>query len=53
VYITRRQATLVVLLLHIIYFFPAVIGEVILAPGDGWSQNFPARVYAGELLRHG
>lgn len=40
-------------LLPLIYFFPAVLGKVTLAPGDGWSQIFGIRILIGQMLAHG
>jgi hypothetical protein len=43
----------VLLLLPLIYFYPAVLGNVILVPGDGWTQNFGVRMLTGQMLRVG
>jgi Bacterial membrane protein YfhO len=37
----------------LIYFYPVLLGQVILAPGDGWAQNFPMRVLAGQMIARG
>jgi len=44
-------ATLI--LLPLIYFFPAVIGKIALVPGDGLTQNLGVRVLIGQMLRDG
>ncbi len=45
------SATLLVV--PLIYFYPVLLGQVILAPGDGWSQNFPIRALAGQIIARG
>jgi 4-amino-4-deoxy-L-arabinose transferase-like glycosyltransferase len=40
-------------LLPLLYFFPAVIGKITLAPGDGWAQNFGPRVLIGQMIAAG
>jgi hypothetical protein len=40
-------------LLPFIFFYPAVFGQVLLAPGDGWHQNFGVRVLIGQMLTQG
>ncbi len=40
-------------LLPFIFFYPATFGQVLLAPGDGWTQNFGVRVLIGQMLAHG
>ncbi len=37
----------------LIYFYPVLLGQVVLAPGDGWAQNFAVRVLTGNLLAGG
>jgi hypothetical protein len=49
----RFGLALVLLVLPLVYFYPAVIGPVTLMPGDGWTQNFGVRVLLGQLLRAG
>jgi len=49
----RVGLALVLLLIPLVYFFPAVRGQVLLAPGDGWSQIFGIRVLIGQMLRAG
>ncbi len=41
------------LLLPLIYFFPAVMGKVTLAPGDGWTQILGIRILIGQMLAQG
>ncbi|MFN0086935.1 MAG: hypothetical protein ACKVX9_16205 [Blastocatellia bacterium] len=41
------------LVIPLVYFYPVLLGEVVLAPGDGWAQNFAVRALAGEMLRAG
>jgi hypothetical protein len=40
-------------LIPFIYFYPAILGKVTLAPGDGWGQIFGIRILIGELLAKG
>ena len=40
-------------LLPLVYFFPAVMGQVTLAPGDGWTQIFGIRVLIGHMIAQG
>ncbi|MBL8189264.1 MAG: hypothetical protein JNK38_14745, partial [Acidobacteria bacterium] len=44
---------LTLFLLPLLYFFPAVLGKVTLAPGDGWTQILGIRVLIGQLLANG
>lgn len=46
-------AALVLTALPFIYFYPAVTGQAVLMPGDGWSQIFGNRILAGQMLRQG
>lgn len=46
-------AALLVTLLPLIYFFPAVRGAIILCPDDGIIQNVPLRVVMADLVRAG
>ncbi|MDX2043630.1 MAG: DUF6044 family protein [Acidobacteriota bacterium] len=39
--------------LPLIYFYPVLLGQVFLAPGDGWAQNFPLRALAGQMIADG
>ncbi len=49
----RWLSAAVIILAPLIYFYPAVLGQVTLAPGDGWSQIFGIRVLIGQMLRQG
>jgi len=40
-------------LLPLIYFFPAVIGKVTLTIGDSWSYSILMRMLVGRMLAHG
>lgn len=40
-------------LLPFVFFYPAVLGRVLLAPSDGWHQNFGVRVLIGRMLAAG
>ena len=41
------------IVIPLIYFYPVLLGQVFLAPGDGWAQNFPLRVLAGQMIADG
>ncbi len=41
------------LVIPFIYFFPVLTGQVFLAPGDGWQQNFGTRVLLGRMIAAG
>ena len=43
----------ILVLLPLLYFYPAVLGQVLLAPGDGWTQIFGLRVLIGQMIAHG
>src|SRR5262249_39130577 len=49
----RPVVALLLLLLPLAYFFPAVQGKVTLVPGDGWTQIFGIRFLIGQILRQG
>ena len=40
-------------LLPLLYFYPAVLGHLVLMMGDGWSYSFPMRLLVGRLLAQG
>ena len=40
-------------LLPILFFYPAIFGDVALVPGDGWTQNFGVRVLIGRMIARG
>ncbi len=50
---SRSITTLLLGLLPFLYFYPAVLGDVTLLPGDGWLQNLGVRIFIGEELRRG
>ena len=49
----RILTAAMLILLPLIYFFPAVIGKITLVPGDGLTQNLGVRVLIGQMLRDG
>src|SRR5215475_10613209 len=51
--LTRIVTALALILLPLVFFYPAVKGAIILAPGDGWSQNLPIHILIGALIRNG
>jgi membrane protein YfhO len=40
-------------LLPLVFFYPAVMGKLLLAPGDGWSQILGIRILIGEMIGNG
>lgn len=50
---TSWRYAIALLVIPLFYFYPVLLGEVVLAPGDGWAQNFAVRALAGEMLRAG
>ena len=52
--LSSKSITILLLsLLPFIYFYPAVLGDITLLPGDGWLQNLGVRLFIGEQLRRG
>ena len=49
----RTVFAVILTLLPLIYFYPAVFGGLALAQGDGWSANLPLRVLTGRSIAHG
>ncbi len=49
----RIAVAAVLVLLPLVYFLPAVLGKVTLAPGDGWTQIFGIRILVGEMIARG
>lgn len=49
----RILAAATLILLPLAYFFEAVIGQVTLAPGDGWTQIFGIRILIGQMIASG
>src|SRR5688572_21717658 len=43
----------ILLLLPLIYFFPAVFGQKLLAIGDGWSYSLQLRILIGRMIAQG
>ncbi|MCI0391785.1 MAG: YfhO family protein [Acidobacteria bacterium] len=41
------------LIIPLVYFYPVLLGQVVLAPGDGWAQNFAVRALAGQMIAGG
>jgi hypothetical protein len=52
-FLSRRVAACLLMALPVLYFFSAVIGKILLAPGDGWVQNYPLRTLLGQMLARG
>ena len=48
-----RMAALLVTLAPLVYFFPAVRGQIVISPDDGVIFNVPLRVAAANLIRAG
>jgi hypothetical protein len=46
----RALVTLVIVFLPLLYFYPAVMGEVALVQGDGWTANLGLRILTGQFL---
>jgi hypothetical protein len=51
--LARIATAATLILLPLLYFFPAVIGKITLVPGDGLSQNLGVRILIGQMLRDG
>ena len=49
----RLLAAAVLLILPPLYFYPALIGNIALVQGDGWSQNLGVRVLIGRMIASG
>ncbi|MCI0389325.1 MAG: YfhO family protein [Acidobacteria bacterium] len=49
----RALATLVIILLPLLYFYPAVKGELALVVGDGWAGYLGIRILTGQSLAQG
>src|SRR5262245_23395036 len=49
----RIVAAVALVLLPLAFFYPAVMGKIMLAPGDGWSQILGIRILIGEMIRNG
>lgn len=51
--LSRIAIAATLFLLPLVYFFPAVLGKVTLAPGDGWTQIFGIRILIGQMIARG
>src|SRR5262245_64204248 len=49
----RIVAAATLILLPLVFFYPATIGNIMLAPGDGWSQILGIRILIGEVIKNG
>lgn len=49
----RLVIAFILVLLPLLYFYPGVLGQVLLAPGDGWTQIFGLRVLIGQMIAQG
>ena len=49
----RTVFAIILALLPLVYFYPAVFGGLALAQGDGWSANLPLRVLTGRIIANG
>ena len=49
----RLLTALILITIPLLFFYPALLGQVVLMPGDGWVQNFGVRVLAGNMLASG
>lgn len=49
----KLLTALILVVIPLIYFFPAVMGAITLVPGDGLTQNLGVRVLIGQMLRDG
>ncbi len=45
--------TAALIIIPLIYFYPVLLSQVVLAPGDGWAQNFAVRVLTGQMIGRG
>jgi hypothetical protein len=52
-WLSRIAVTLTLFLLPLVYFFPAALGKVTLAPGDGWTQIIGIRILIGQMIARG
>lgn len=49
----RFLTALILLAIPLVFFAPALLGQVVLMPGDGWVQNLGVRVLTGNLIASG
>jgi len=52
-FLIRALVSASLIALPFIFFHSAFTGNVILAPGDGWTQNFGVRVLIGQMIAAG
>ena len=50
---TQAATIFALFLLPLVYFYPVLLGNVFLAPGDGWAQNLGVRALAGQMIADG
>ncbi|MGH9847062.1 MAG: hypothetical protein ACREEM_50855, partial [Blastocatellia bacterium] len=49
----RAAATIVIIMLPLLYFFPALTGKLSLIQGDGWTANLGLRIFTGRMIAQG
>jgi hypothetical protein len=49
----RISVAVILTLLPLLYFYPAVLGQVILMEGDGWYYNLSTRILAARMIAQG
>ncbi len=49
----RLLTALLLITIPLLFFYPALLGQVVLMPGDGWVQNFGVRALTGQMLASG
>ena len=49
----RLVSAAILVILPLLYFYPAVLGQMLLVPGDGWTQNLGVRVVLGQMIAQG
>jgi len=51
--VTRLAIVGVLIALPLVYFYPAIVGQVSLAPGDGITANLGLRILVGQMIAQG
>lgn len=51
--IAKVAVAITISLMPLLYFLPAVLGDLTLSPGDGWSRNMGIRILIGQSVRSG
>src|SRR5262249_22038305 len=51
--LNRVITAIAILFLPLLYFYPAVKGELALVQGDGWAANLGLRILTGKMLAQG